>query len=192
MVKPYLDETNGETRRLKQTFYFLQKFKHFLLINQEICFTIIIICFLALAIHVRSPAAYSALKSFKILELPSIKSLLLFTAVRNHESGIDEDYLAEKKAGYILFSEECVKNGSKKPLGIGAIIFDEVKVIGKVALNMKNEKFLGLAMNEEEMHNLHDVFQPFSQPTLYQLNIFYSFFGEISLPVMTSLVPILA
>lgn len=115
--------------------------------------------FLALAIYVRSPAAYSALKSFKILELPSIKSLQLFTAVRNHESGINEDYLAEKKADYILFSEECVKNGSKKPLGIGALIFDEVKVIGKVALNMKNEKFLGLAMNEEEMHNLHDIFQ---------------------------------
>lgn len=32
-------------------------------------------------------------------------------------------------------------------------------MIGKVALNMKNEKFLGLAMNEKEMHNLHDIFQ---------------------------------
>ena len=32
-------------------------------------------------------------------------------------------------------------------------------MIGKVAMNMKNEKFLGLAMTEDEFHNLHDVFQ---------------------------------
>ncbi len=33
-----------------------------------------------------------------------------------------------------------------------------MKVIAKVLLNMKNEKFIGLAMNEDEMKNLHDIF----------------------------------
>ena len=73
-----------------------------------------------------------------------MKSLQLFTAVRNHESGINEDYLAEKKADYVLFSEECVKKESKAPLGIGVLIFDEVKVIGKVAMNMKRRSSLDL------------------------------------------------
>ena len=45
----------------------------------------------------------------------------------------------------------------KNPLGWGALIFDEV--VGKVVMNMKNEKLVGFAMNEDEMHSLHDIFQ---------------------------------
>lgn len=52
-----------------------------------------------------------------------------------------------------------MKKGLKKPLGVGVLIFDEVKVIGKVVLNMKNETFLGLAMDEDEMNNLHDIYR---------------------------------
>ncbi len=52
-----------------------------------------------------------------------------------------------------------VKNGLKKPLGIGTLIFDEVKVIGKVLLNMKNENCSALAVLEDEMCNLHDLYQ---------------------------------
>ncbi|XP_065067940.1 uncharacterized protein LOC135693398 [Rhopilema esculentum] len=51
----------------------------------------------ALAIYIRSPAAFNALKSFKILELPSTISLQTFTAVRNHSPGVNEDYIAEKR-----------------------------------------------------------------------------------------------
>ncbi len=81
----------------------------------------------------------------------------MFTTIRNHSPGINEEYIAEKKNDYVLYSEECEKNGLKKPLGFGALIFDEVKVVGKVVMNMKNEKLLGIAMNEDEMHNLHDI-----------------------------------
>ena len=83
----------------------------------------------------------------------------MFTSVRNHSPGINEEYIAEKKQDYQAMCEESVKNGFKKPLGIGTLIFDEVKVIGKVLLNMKNEKFSGLAMSVEEMCNLHDLYQ---------------------------------
>lgn len=82
------------------------------------------ILFPALAIYIRSPAAYSALKSFQILELPSTKSLQLFTSMRNHSPGINEDYIAEKKQDYQSLCDENIKNGLKEPLGVGTIIFD--------------------------------------------------------------------
>eukprot|EP00794_Sanderia_malayensis_P006654 gene6654-7400_t len=114
---------------------------------------------MALAIYIRSPAAYNALKSFQILQLPSTKSLQLFTSVRNHTPGVNEEYIEEKMQDYQAMCDEKVKNGFKKPLGVGILIFDEVKVIGKVMLNMKNEKFLGLAMSEDEMCSLHDIYK---------------------------------
>eukprot|EP00794_Sanderia_malayensis_P014565 gene14565-16067_t len=86
------------------------------------------------------------------------KSLQLFTSVRNHASGINQEYIEEKSGDYLLFCEDQEKKGFKRPLGTGVLIFDEVKVIAKVLLNMKNEKFIGLAMNEDEMNNLHDIF----------------------------------
>ncbi len=51
-----------------------------------------------------------------------------------------------------------MQKGRKKPLGIGVLIYDEVKVIGKVMMNMKNEQVIGLSMTESEMANLHDIY----------------------------------
>ena len=114
--------------------------------------------FTALAIYVRSPAAYEALKGFGILTLPSVKSLQLFTSVRNHSPGINEEYIEEKGKENALFCDENISRGRKKPLGLGVLIYDEVKVMAKVMLNMKNEQFIGLAMSESEMTHLHDIY----------------------------------
>ncbi len=58
-----------------------------------------------------------------------------------------------------MFCEETVRRGLKKQLSIGVLIFEEVKVIAKVAMNMKSEQFMGLAMTEEEMTNIHDIYK---------------------------------
>lgn len=54
---------------------------------------------------------------------------------------------------------------------------DEVKVIGKVLLNMKNEKFSGLAMSVDDMCNLHDLYQDLDSsepvPAEYMLQILW-------------------
>ena len=112
----------------------------------------------ALAIFIRSPAAYDALKSFNIFQLPSRKSLHQFTATRNHDAGINKEYIKEKSNDYKAFKEETTKNGYLQPAGAGVLIFDEVKVMAKVLFNVKSEKFLGLAMSMEEMKGMHDIF----------------------------------
>ena len=82
----------------------------------------------------------------------------MFTSVRNHECGIIAEYIQEKKQEYDLFCKEVTANGRKCPLGLGVIIFDEVKVMAKVMINTKNESFIGLAMTEKEMKGLHDIY----------------------------------
>ena len=72
----------------------------------------------------------------------------MFTSVRNHEAGINEDYLQEKMEEYVQFSEEMANKGEEKPLGIKVLIFDEVKVMAKVMFNVKTEQFVGFAMAE--------------------------------------------
>ena len=129
-------------------------------------FEFICLSFSALAVYIRSPAAYQALQSFKILALPSSESLRQFTAIRNHDAGIVEDYIIEKSTDYKAFCEEIVKSNRPKPMGIGVLIFDEVKVMAKVMFSVKNEKFLGLAMSEEEMKGLHDIYQDMSSDKL--------------------------
>ena len=46
-----------------------------------------------------------------------------------------------------IFAKETVSNGYPAPLWVGTLIFDEVKVMTKVVLKVKNETCLGLAMS---------------------------------------------
>ena len=46
----------------------------------------------ALAIFVRSPAAYEALKSFKLLQLPSRSTLQMYTSAFLDEAGNSRQY----------------------------------------------------------------------------------------------------
>ena len=87
---------------------------------------------LALAVYSRSPAAYEALKSFNILQLPCRASLQAFFSANRTAPGVDEDKIAEQRCLYEAFKEEKVKQGKKKPLSKGALIFDKVKVQSKV------------------------------------------------------------
>ena len=78
----------------------------------------------ALAIYTRSPAAFRAVRSLGILQLP-----LQPIVSRNADGpGIHEQYLANQSETYQTFCESKVASGGKKPLGIGVLIFDETKV----------------------------------------------------------------
>lgn len=84
--------------------------------------------YVALAVYTRSPAAYSALKSFEILQLPSVSSLKYFTGANIEDPGEAQDCLMLCREQYEKHKVETVAKGKKKPLGEGALIIDEVKV----------------------------------------------------------------
>ena len=91
--------------------------------------------------YTRSPAAYDALRSFKLLQLPSVRTLKYYIDSNLEEAGEVEQRLAEKKKQYDHFIDAIVKGKQQKttnvgsegssanvPLGEGVLIIDEVKV----------------------------------------------------------------
>lgn len=74
---------------------------------------------LALAVFTRSPAAYESLKSFNILQLPSVRSLRQYTGGQFDEPGYCEEAIQEQFEKYERFQEAEVKAGKKRPLGEG-------------------------------------------------------------------------
>lgn len=57
---------------------------------------------LALAVYVRSPVAYEALKSFRVLQLPS-RSLQYFLSATTNAPGVNEKALSEQRNLYDAF-----------------------------------------------------------------------------------------
>jgi len=118
---------------------------------------------LALAVFVRSPAAFEALKSFNILQLPSRATLQAFTGAFLHEAGACRDSINTQVEKYKIFQQNCKAEGKLLPQSNGALIFDEVKVVSSLMWNSRNHKIIGLAMTEENQASLHDVFQLFDE-----------------------------
>ena len=67
---------------------------------------------LALAVYTRSPAAYEALKSFEIIQLPSRSTLQSYTGSFLHEPGVSNQCIADQVAQYVTFKAECEKQGN--------------------------------------------------------------------------------
>jgi len=65
--------------------------------------------FLALTIFTQSSAAYEALKSFKILQLPSRFTLQSYNGTFLHEPGVRNQCIADQVARYIIFKAKCEK-----------------------------------------------------------------------------------
>ena len=55
---------------------------------------------------------------------------------------------------YENFKESCRKAGKHMPMGDGAIIFDEVKVISRLLWNSRSQTIVGLAMTAEDQVSL--------------------------------------
>ena len=92
---------------------------------------------IALAVFTRSPAAYEALKSYGILQLPSLSAIKQFTSANYQPAGTtcNFEHLQEARKSYTAYIEERVEQGHPKPMRTGVVIFDEVKVVMKVHWN---------------------------------------------------------
>ena len=119
----------------------------------------VIMHLLALAIFVRSPSAYEALKSFNILQLPSRSTLQSYTGAFLHEAGASLDTIAKQTEMYRAYISTCEREGKSVPQSDGVLIFDEVKVITGLIWNSRNQSIIGLAMSEKDQAGLRDVFQ---------------------------------
>lgn len=111
----------------------------------------------ALAVFSRSRAAYEALRGFGIFKLPSIRSLQHYTSAYLDKPGRCETSIKFQKEVY----DGVKKEASGKcfpPIGEGVMIFDEVKVISKILWNSRSHEVYGLAMTDDDMISLCDVF----------------------------------
>ena len=111
---------------------------------------------------VRSPAAYEALKSFNILQLPSRSTLQAYTGAFLHEAGAAAESIAKQVKMYAASVPKCKKEGKLTPQSDGTLIFDEVKVISGLIWNSRSQRIIGLAMTERDQASLQDVFQSLS------------------------------
>ena len=89
---------------------------------------------LALAVYVRSPAAYEALKCFGVIQLPCRRSLQYFLGANANTPGVNEQAMSEQRNLYDAFCSQQKREGKKAPLYEGILIFDEVKVQNKVCV----------------------------------------------------------
>jgi len=79
-------------------------------------------------VYTRSPSAFEALKGLKILQLPCSKVLKRFLKEGAEQSGIDEDYFMAQEQKYTEFQNKRENEGAPRPLRLGVLMWDEVKV----------------------------------------------------------------
>ena len=73
----------------------------------------------------RSPAAYEALKSYQILNLPSVSSLKQFTSANTQAAGLNLPHLHDGKQTYAAYKVERKDQGLPEPKDTGVLVFDE-------------------------------------------------------------------
>ena len=71
---------------------------------------------LALAVFTRSPSAYEALRSFKLLQLPSIRTLKYYIDANLEEAGECMKRLEDERRHYLVMVENARVNLEKKKL----------------------------------------------------------------------------
>ena len=117
-------------------------------------------CYIALAVYTRSPAAYEALSSFNLLQLPSAGTLKIYSRRNVEAAGEVEERLADERVKYDdRVKRHIAANKPSPPLCKGAIIVDEVKVAAKLHWNSRNDKFVGHSMTVQEMATLSDLYE---------------------------------
>jgi hypothetical protein len=111
----------------------------------------------ALAIYLRSPAAFESIRDMNILQLPSKRSFQDYVSANLLRPSIDHDYMAQQYYMYSKHGEDVLVKSECPPLGEGILIFDEMKVQSKVMWNSKNNEIVGLAVSEDDLLTLHDM-----------------------------------
>jgi len=95
-------------------------------------FPLVCVITVALAVYTRSPSAYEALHDLKILQLPHSKTLKKVIKASSEKAGIDEEYLLGQQKTYVDFQKEREWEGHPRPLGLGVMMWDEVKVCTEI------------------------------------------------------------
>ena len=132
----------------------------------------------ALAVFSRRPAAYEALKSFNILQLPSVSTMKTYMRA-NREVGPVYHSLQKRKRRYEDITNFKMKLNLPVPLGEGALIFDEVKVSASIYWNAKSNKIVCQALSPEDISSLHDIYQEISPSgKMKRHHIFFNFYSE--------------
>ena len=114
---------------------------------------------LALAVFIRSLAAYEALKSYNVLQLPSRSLLQSYTGTFLHEPGASSHSIAHQAEAFQVFRAEKIEKSEHEPQADGVLIFDSVKVVLSLLWNSRSQKIVGLAMTTEEQASLHDIYR---------------------------------
>ena len=112
----------------------------------------------ALAVFIQSPAAYEALKSFDILQLPSRATLQAYTGAFQHEAGAATESISKQVERYQIFQKSCETEKKRMPLSTGILVFDEVKVVSSLMWNSRSHRIIGLAMTEETQAYVFQLF----------------------------------
>ena len=81
-----------------------------------------------MAIFSRSPAAYHAVRSMGLMQLPCDKTLKGYMYKHASSPGISEDHLLASAKQFESFKAQRTADGMPPSIGIGVLIFDEVKV----------------------------------------------------------------
>ena len=107
----------------------------------------------------RSPAAFEALSSFKILQLPSSTTLKSYVQ-SNKEAPVEcARRLAHEQTLYDAQVREHIEAGKENPpLSEGALIADEVKVAAKLHWNSRDDSLVGHSMTADDMATLQDLY----------------------------------
>ena len=96
---------------------------------------LLIFSFLALAVYSRCPSAYEALCNLNILQLPCSKVLKRVLKEGSEKPGVDEEYMRQQHEKFCQYKKQREAGGFPQPLGLGILMWDEVKV-GRTSLTI--------------------------------------------------------
>ena len=65
-----------------------------------------------------------------------------------------EENLRKQVGLYKGFTEKKKADKKHVPIGVGALVFDEVKVISRLMWNSRSQQMIGIAMHAEDMASL--------------------------------------
>jgi len=98
-----------------------------------------------------------------------------YTGAFMHSPGASNICIVEQVSQYVLFKEECRKNGRQEPKSDEALIFDKVKVACQLMWNSRNHQLMGLAMTSRDMASLSDIYRILKNPEASQTSYILQF-----------------
>ncbi|XP_015779661.1 PREDICTED: uncharacterized protein LOC107357534 [Acropora digitifera] len=101
---------------------------------------------MALAVYSRCPSAYEALCNLNILQLPCSKVLKRVLKEGSEKPGVDEEYMRQQHEKFCQYKKQREAGGFPQPLGLGILMWDEVKIQMKVAWNFKSGGITGFTL----------------------------------------------